>query len=272
MENKPVFKSTMFGGFERHSVLNYIYETAHSNQEAQERLTAQIEEMSATRERLELSVKELEARLGEAESARHHLGEELQGAKVKNNELSAMLSSLAEEIDRQKAIVQEKDEQLRRLTQVNTELERKNADLERRASEFHGGGVDVDKAKLTIGELMVKSHIESEKLLLQTNIEAQKIIDQANLKAAQIEAVSCKSSSELFSHMDRFRSEVRSIEERLDSAIVIMREMFISISSALGQAEAAPKGFSRSGGNRITLTPHTGGDSDAPGFFRSSAE
>ena len=63
MDNKSIFKSTMFGGFERQSVLNYIYETVNSTQDAQDRLTAQIEEMSATREKLEQSVKELEYRL-----------------------------------------------------------------------------------------------------------------------------------------------------------------------------------------------------------------
>jgi len=251
---QPVFKSTMFGGFEKKSVLDYIYETLNSTQEAQDRLNAQIEEMSAAREKLEQSVKDMESRLGESEKVRTTLGEELQGVKTKNNELSAMLSTLTEEIDRQKQIVAEKDAQLGSMADEKTELERKNADLEQQKLELQKGQVDVDKATLRIGELMVKSHLESERILEEANAKAHELIDAANMRAAQIEESANKSSLELTEHLGTFRTEVSELEQKLEEAIRTMREKFSAIGEVINQGESHIKGFSRPN-SHIVLAP-----------------
>jgi len=266
VENKPVLKSAMFGGFERQSVLNYIYETVNSTQEAQDRLTAQIEEMSVTREKLEHSVKELEFRLSDNEAARDSLGEELRGVKVKNNELNGMLQTLNEEIDRQKGIVREKDEQLKRVNQIKAELERENADLQLRASQAVDGQEDVEKTKLRVGELMVKSHLEAEQVIDRANFQARQIVDQAGVKAKEviaqadfkarmIEEEADKSAHSLSGQLTKFRVEIGSIEEKLERAIVNMRENFSVINEVISHGETHIKSFSRSERERIVLAP-----------------
>ena len=315
MDNKSIFKSTMFGGFERQSVLNYIYETFNSTQEAQDRLTAQIEEMSVTRERLEQSVKDLENRLSENDVARNSMGEELQGVKVKNTELTAMLTSLNEEIDRQKLIVKEKDEQIGRLTRTNTELEQKyaqlelqardqgdseetkahiaelekrNAHLERQAVDLTRGQGDIEKSKVQIGELVVKSHLEAERILEQANeraqeviaeadaqarevvseagIQAQEVIAEAGVRAEQIAQAANRSSNEVAAHLSGFRDEIDRLRDLMEEAFDVMRDKFSAISKALDKSESQMKSSGpRPGGNHIVLAPHIAGEKQPSG-------
>jgi len=300
----------MFGGFERQSVLNYIYETFNSTQEAQDRLTAQIEEMAVTRERLEQSVGDLERRLSENDAARDRMGEELHGVKVKNTELTAMLTSLNEEIDRQKLIVKEKDEQISRLTRTNNELEQKNAQLELQArdqgdseetkahiaeleqknaqlelqaTELMKGHGDIEKTKVQIGELVVKSHLEAERILDQANERAQEVIaeasykaerihDEANeqaqeviaeasVKAEQITQAANRSSSEVVAHLSSFRSEIDRLKDLMEDAFDVMRDKFAAISRALDKSESQMKSTGpRPAGNHIVLAPQISSD------------
>ena len=94
MDNKSIFKSKMFGGFERQSVLNYIYDTFNSSMEAAEKLTAKIGEMSATRKQLEESVKNFENHLAENETPHSSMSEELRRMKAKNAELEVQITEL----------------------------------------------------------------------------------------------------------------------------------------------------------------------------------
>ena len=289
MDNKSIFKSTMFGGFERQSVLNYIYETFNSTQEAQEKLTAQIEEMSATRERLEESVKDLENRLAENDAARTSMSEELRSVKVKNTELTAMLEDLNDEIDRQRQIVKEKDEQISRLTRTNSELEKKNAELETQAAELMQGQGDIEKSKSQIGELVIKSHLEAERILEQANarasevtaeaeeivakshLEAEKIVQQAGGRAkeiiaeAQAEAeqiiqAANRSTVEVAAHLQDFRNEISSLQDVMEEAFGAMRDKFAAIGQALDKSEGKMKTTCTSArppgtGSHIVLAP-----------------
>ena len=294
MDNKSIFKSTMFGGFERQSVLNYIYETFNSTQEAQEKLTAQIEEMSATRERLEESVKDLENRLAENDAARTTMNEELRGVKAKNTELATMLEELNEEIDRQQLIVKEKDEQISRLAKANSELEKKNAELEIQAAELAKGHGDLEKSKTQIGDLIIKSHLEAERILEQANTraaevaaeaegivaksqrEAEKIVEQAGgrakeliaeaqAEAEQIVQAANRSTVEVAAHLSSFRDEISSLQEVMEEALGAMRDKFAAINKALDKTEgqmklpgteARPPGT----GNHIVLAPQMVGE------------
>jgi len=267
----PVLKPTKFGGFDRQSVLDYIYETINSNQDAQDRLHAQIDEMNATRENLERSVKDLEDRLLAKDRARDSLVEELDAAKGKNNELSSMLQTLNDEIDRQKALVLEKDNELRHMTDAKGNLERETADLQQQAMHLQQGQAEIEKSKHRIGELLVKSHLDAELVLTQTNTKAQQTIDQANtkaqqtiqeanLRAKQVEDEAGKSAAELTEQLGEFRSEVCSLEEKLEESIVAVREKFASIIDFVNQKETNIKGLSRSG--HIVLAPPPESETD----------
>ena len=261
-EKGPIFKSAVFGGFERQSVLNYIYETVSSTQEAQERLNAQIEDMAANREKLEQSVKDLEGRLVENEKTRTNLGEELHSARQKNTELNSMLATLNHEIDRQKGIVKEKDEALRRVNQTRDELEQKNAQLEQQTAQLVKGQDELERSKLKIGELLLKGHMEAGKVLSDATAKAQEVIAEANVRAGQIEEVAGKASSELGEQLGRFRDEISTLEQRMEEAFASMREKFTSIGEAIDKGEAQVRGFSRTApeSGRIVLAPPLGSE------------
>jgi len=243
----------MFGGFERQSVLNYIYETFNATQEAQDRLTAQIEEMSATRERLEQSVKDLENRLSENDTARNQMGEELSTVKVKNTELTEMLNSLNEEIDRQKLIVKEKDEQINRITHERAELEQRNAQLEMQASELMKGQNDIEKSKAQIGDLVVKSHLEAERILEQANeragevaTEAGELVARSRLEGERILEQASERAGEVAAEADQMMAKTRlDAEQILEQA---NERAMQAIAEANVKAEQITQAASRSSG------------------------
>ena len=278
MSERPVIKSTMFGGFERQSVLNYIYETVSSSQEAQERLTAQIEEMSANREQLEEAVRELELRLAESENNRSALGEELHLVRAKNSEFSGMLEKLSAEIERQKVVVQEKDEQIKIISQAKANLERENADLHMQASQLQSGRDGLEQTKLRIGELVIKSHMDAEGIMSKTNIQAQQVLEQANFKAKRMleqaearvrlaEEEAAKSARDFYGQIGRFRSDMSGLEGKLEQVVVSMREAFDAMNAVINKSDPNTRSTSRPGHIVLVSPPADGTAAELPEEF-----
>ena len=190
VENQPIFKTSLFGGFERQSVLNYIYELNNNAKAAQERLQAQFEEVSAARERLSETIRNLEQKLSAAEKARSEMEEELTEERDKRSKMQEMLDALNAEIDRQKIIIAEKDAEITRYSELNARLEEKNAELEATRSE-------VEKASIYLGDLVVKTKMEAEQILEDANLQAQNIMVEAS-----------KSLSSVFDQFSKFREEM----------------------------------------------------------------
>jgi len=243
--DKPVFKSAVIGGFERQSVLNYIQEIVSNTEEAQSRLNTQIEEASAAREKLEQSVKELESRLSDSEKSRGLLGAELQNAKVESNELSSTLKTLNEELDRQKTIIREKDEQLSLKDKAKAGLEWENSKLQHQITELQVGRDEIEKTKYSLGELMISAHLEAEDVIEEARTKAHEIIDQAAVKAQKIEEATNKSSQDLSEQFGIFRRGMDLLEEKMDEAISSMKEKFTNINEVVNKSECHIKSISR---------------------------
>ena len=283
MDNQPIFKAAIVGGFEKQSVLNYIQEMIGTAQEAQDRFNAQIGEMSATREKLEHSVRELEQRLSDVEKTRSAMGEELHNAKVRNNELATMLESLGDEINRQKAIAAEKDGELRRFGAEKADLHRKNAALEQQTVELQQGRQEVEKNKLHIGEVMLQSRMDAERILEEATAKArditeeaaataEEILEKADLRAREREEEADKSLIAISEQFSAFRKDMELLEEKIEDAVLGMREKLSAISQTVSQGEGHIRGFYRP--SHITLAPPAGGE-EAAGqeeFFQNAAE
>ena len=256
--DKPVFKSAVIGGFERQSVLNYIQEIANNTQEAQDRLKAQIEEVSAARGKLEQSLKELENRLSDSEKNRGLLGADLHNAKTKNNELSSMSEMLNKEVDRQKAIIREKDEQLRLKDKAMVDLEWESSKLQQQNTELQKERDEIEKTRYSLGELMINARLESENIIEQAKNKAQEIIDQAVNEAAQtveqamvksqrIEEAANRSSQKVSEQVVIFRREMGLLEEKMEIAMSSMKEKFTEINEAVSKSECNVISVSRTG-------------------------
>ncbi|MCL2580363.1 MAG: hypothetical protein FWE32_10110 [Oscillospiraceae bacterium] len=328
MSDKPIFKSTMFGGFERQSVLNYIYEEVSRNQEIQETLTAQIEAANAAKEKAEQAAAAADKKFADGEAEVTAARNDLSKAKGENAELTSMIDGLNKEIARQEAIVAEKEELLRKaaiekeellrkadaereeilreadlakagLEQRIVVLEQKNAELEERAThayddemvgekeellkeaglvksdleariaeleQINAGlakqidglpndtpgqtatAAEFEKVKLQIGDLMIRSHIDSERILEDARVQARQItgqadeearqtIDAAHERSREIEEEANRSAQDISNQISAFRADIAMLEEKVEQSMMNMRDKFAAIGDAISQSE-----------------------------------
>ena len=255
VENQPIFKTSLFGGFERQSVLDYIFELNNNAKAASDRLSAQLEEVSAARERLSESIRSLEHKLSAAEKVRTELEEELTEERSKRTEMNEMLDSLNAEIDRQKIIIAEKDAEINQFGEIRARLEQKNAELE-------AGRSEVEKASIYLGDLVVKTKLEAEQILEDANLQAQGVVEEAT-----------KSLTAVFDQFNRFREEMEAIEEKIEEAVHSMQQKFSAIGDTIDQSEENILDFYRP--FNLTLVQEAEDkDSDSAdiSFFRSTAD
>jgi len=333
MSEKPIFKSTVFGGFERQSVLNYIYQEVSRNQEIQDTLNAQIEAANAAKEKAEEAAVTAGAQFAQNEQETTALRRDIGKAKEENSGLNEIIAGLNKEIERQEAIVAEKEALLRQaaaekeallrkadlekeeilreadLAKVSFEqrisdLEQKNSelvlrageatltytgeataeqeallreasmvktDLERRIAELEQINANLEtqisgqwqprsavsdsefeKVKLQIGDLMVRSHMDSERILEDARAQAKQItgkadeearqtIDAANQKSKEIELEAQRSAEDISNQIGKFRVEIASLEEKIEQSMSSMRSKFAAIGDAINHSEQSIK-------------------------------
>lgn len=225
MENQPIFKTSLFGGFERQSVLNYIFELNNNAKAAQDRLNAQMEEVSAARERLSESIRSLEQQLAAAEQARQSLESELQQERSRQGDTDAMLASLNEEILRQRRIIEAKDAEIQQFGVLREELAAQNAKLQ-------ANQVDVDKASAYIGEMVIKTKMDTERILEDANQQARAVVEEA-----------AQSLSQVFDQFSHFREEMDRIEETIEDAVISMQRKFAAIGDTIAASEERIRNF-----------------------------
>ncbi len=255
MDNQPIFKASIFGGFDRQSVLNYIFELNSNAKAAQQRMNAQFDEVSAARERLSENLRALEQRLGAAEQARKTLETELESERGRHSAADAMLTTLNVEIARQKEVIFQKDAEIKRVEQLRAELEARNAELESKRDEL-------EKSSIYIGELVVRTKLETERVLDDANAQARELVDEA-----------ARSLSGVYEQFGKFRTEMEAIEERIEDAVITMQNKFAAIGETIAASEENIRGFYRPYALTLVKDEPKPADPFADvSFFRGAAE
>ena len=174
-----VFKTSAFGGFEKKAVLDYIYSLNEENLLAQIQLSERIEALSAAdaarAEELRLQNEKLEAALKEIESARAELSRERSHAL----ELDKINEWSKGEISRQHKLLEETQNENKRLQLEYEELYKKNQNLQERQEELN-------QTISSVGKLMVDARNNADNIVDQAKSEAAKTIDDANV-ASQLQ-------------------------------------------------------------------------------------
>ena len=260
MQDQPVFKKATFGGFDKKSVITYIHELNTATQEAQERLQAQIDEVTASREQLRQSLQQLEVKLQSTKREREDTATELRQEKARSGELDQLIESLRGEQKRQQEIIREKDEEIDRHIQEKDRLRQRNRTLEEKRLE-------VEQASIHIGELLLRTRTESEQLITNSTTQAQRNLAKAGEQAEEIlsqarqqaeETVSDaqrhageiiagaeRSMVELQARFQLFRGELEGVKTQLLSSVELMEEHFTQITGAVSQTESALSGLPR---------------------------
>jgi chromosome segregation ATPase len=179
VEKQVVFKTAAFGGFEKKAVLDYVYGLTQRFEETQAKLEDQIAEISRDREdiRKELETARMDAQLLKTNAA--SVSAELEGERKHILELTELLSSQEEEIDRQKQLVAERSRQMDEYVRLNGEASEKNRELEKTRRE-------VEEASAQIGRLLIDAHTDADRVQREAQEKAGAIVAQANAKAEEV--------------------------------------------------------------------------------------
>ena len=95
MDMQPVFKKALFGGFEKQSVLNCIYDLHNKAKAEHERLSAELEESVAERQRLLAEIEELK---NQAKAEHDRLSAELSESVAERQRLLAKIDELEQKL------------------------------------------------------------------------------------------------------------------------------------------------------------------------------
>ncbi len=219
MENQTMLKKTAFGGFDRKSVLNYVYDINTSAKEAQDKLLAQLEEITSSREKVSESLREMETKLQQVQQERDDFSTELGSEKQRTGELAVMMDSLNAQIAKQERILAEKEEEIADYKRLNNELLRKNETLESKKQE-------VEKASAYVGELLLRTQVDSEKILADAAVKAQELVVEAG-----------KSLEGVHSQFESFKQEMSTIQDQIQQAMQAVQDKFSHIGKAVKDAE-----------------------------------
>lgn len=260
MDNQVMLKKTTFGGFEKQSVLNYIYELNTTTKEAQDKLLVQLEEITNSREKLSETLRDMETKMQSIQRERDNMVAELDGEKQRTGELGAMIDSLNIQIAKQERIISEKEEEIGDYRRLNNELMKKNETLESKKNE-------VEKASAYVGELLLRTRIDSESILEEASVKAQELVAEAG-----------KSLEDVYTQFEAFKTDMAGIQAQIQDALTLVQQKFTGIGQAVNEAEGnlrdivypqTPTQLKLVQQAEVEKMPDIPGDSD---FFRTAAE
>lgn len=220
-QEQSALKKTTFGGYDRKSVLNYIYELNAAAEAAQDKLEAQLEEVTASREKLSETIKDLEGKMEGLRGERKAVESELSSEKERTGELSALIDALEEEKRRQAQIIAEKDAEIAQHLRRSEELIEKNRQLEEKKQE-------VERASAHIGELLLRTRMESEKALADAKKQAEDMVAEAG-----------RSMKGVYDQFERFRLEMTTIRTQIESSITAVQDRFAQITDSVDKMSSS---------------------------------
>lgn len=202
MENQTtILKTVAFGGFEKKAVIHYIYELGENAKAAQDKLSAELEELRAARDRLGAALGETEEKL---RLLQRESSAQLQSERARGAELTGLVDSLGAEIARQEKIVSDRDLEIARYIAQNRQLEEKNAELEKDRAE-------VERATAQVGRLILNAQTDAERIVAEARLRADEITRQAQREAEELRS---KAGQEALARRELAEREAGELIER----------------------------------------------------------
>lgn len=239
MENQA-FKSTVFGGFDKKSVLSYIFELNENAQDAQQKLNDQIVEFTSSRDELSRKLEEAEAGLTAARSGLDEANARIDEEAKKNAELTSQIDRLKFENTKQKQIIENRDEEIARISEMNAGLEEKTLTLEEKRGQ-------VELAASQIAGLFKQARNDADKLMEQAREDAEGVLSAARSEAAQItkdahgqaEAIIQNANSSIdgvYRQYDDFCKELGAVQQHMIDALSMMNAKIKTVNRAAAKA------------------------------------
>lgn len=201
MDNQN-FKKSVFGGFNRDDVLDYVDKLTNEYKTKIDDLEVEVRKITAQKTQLQVDLEDLNKKLDlekrdneRAQKLNVDLGKRIKMVMAENDELKSNTetsnSELEEKLKKTQESLEEKSERLLDYTRLGINAERIMKDAE-------------EKARI----VTAKAHNQSEQLLLKANDEAKETLTRAKEEAQRVR-------KELQEYCIRTKEEMRDIETTL---------------------------------------------------------
>ena len=200
MKDPVILKSSLFGGFKKANVLSYIDQLDRDSQQ----LKAQLDEKIAE---LEAQVTSLEKQIPSEEEKRA-AALRLEESQQKNQVLFTLTQKLEQEIDRQNALLQQKDEEIRQATERIRKLQVTADSHALKAQKY-------DDIAMKIGSLIIEAKQQADAIVEKAKAEADAITKE---KEAKLEKMNGE-FMQFKANVDDLRRQLQSTMASLDGKL-----------------------------------------------------
>lgn len=200
MKDPVILKSSLFGGFKKANVLSYIDQLDRDSQQ----LKAQLDEKIAE---LEAQVTSLEKQIP-SEEEKQAAALRLEESQQKNQVLFTLTQKLEQEIDRQNALLQQKDEEIRQATERIRKLQFTADSHALKAQKY-------DDIAMKIGSLIIEAKQQADAIVEKAKAEADAITKE---KEAKLEKMNGE-FMQFKANVDDLRRQLQSTMASLDGKL-----------------------------------------------------
>jgi len=179
MDKQVVFKTAAIGGFDKKSVLDYVYSLTQKSEEAHAKLEEQFRYVADEKAAIQEQIESVKAESSSVRQEIDNIRAELEGERRRTLELTELAASKEEEIGELKHLVEERTRQMDDYIKRSGEVSEKNKELEKTKLE-------VEQASAQIGKLIIESHTEAQRIVNEAQDRAGEIIEQAKQKADEV--------------------------------------------------------------------------------------
>ncbi|MCL2056306.1 MAG: hypothetical protein FWH02_03680 [Oscillospiraceae bacterium] len=172
VDQQVVFKNAAFGGFEKKSVLDYVYSLTQKAEESNDRLEGKVRELSDENAKMR---EELDAAGAEALRMRA----ELEGERQRCIELTELVTAREDEIRTLQQIAEEHAREMDSCIKRSNEILESSKSLEKAKAE-------IEQASAQIGRMIIDTRTESERTVQTAREKAEAVITEAKVKAEEI--------------------------------------------------------------------------------------
>ena len=208
---QAIFRTKVFGGFEKTDVLSYIQKIENENNEKVVDLEDNLKKLREAGDVLRSQVGSFEEKVGLLENQLSEKGKKIE-------EMTSHIDSLKKKVSDSAIKKQELREEVESLKAINSDLTKKADDYKAKADEFEG-------VKASIADILISAKEQANKVIVDAGEEADKITGRAYAATGKITDEMLKLKGEISSVRDNLVGLTDAFSVRLDEIEKVIDEI-----------------------------------------------
>ncbi len=203
MSEQGLFK-TVFSGFDKKAVLQYVQDMNEKANQAQDELMQQIQTLEESKKALQDQLKQQQDQLARQEEENN-----LQKSKI--SELTSSMNTLSFRLEKQVQLTDEKDRELKIQQESNRQLKFKVESLEYKSRKY-------DEVALEIGETLADARHNAAQITDKAKIEVNETAEKMQTELCSFQDELKQLKRQMLESMDKIRLRLEQMEQAADSA------------------------------------------------------